>query len=100
MQKLRKEWILVAGRKPRPTAIKKLEGNLGKRKLNTKEPILAKGMPECPDWLLPEAKAEWERLCKKLSDMGVLTEADVIGCGSVWFDTFCKVKDHGCFWCD
>ena len=42
----------MAGRKPKPTAIKKLEGNPGKRKLNTKEPIPAKGMPECPDWLL------------------------------------------------
>ena len=33
----------MAGRKPKPTAIKKLEGNPGKRKLNTKEPIPAKG---------------------------------------------------------
>ena len=29
--------ILMAGRKPKPTALKKLEGNPGKRKLNTKE---------------------------------------------------------------
>ena len=34
----------MAGRKPKPTALKKLEGNPGKRKLNTKEPIPAKGM--------------------------------------------------------
>ncbi len=34
----------MAGRKPKPRAIKKLEGNPGKRKLNTKEPIPAKGM--------------------------------------------------------
>lgn len=34
----------MAGRKPKPTAVKKLEGNPGKRKLNTKEPIPAKGM--------------------------------------------------------
>ena len=27
----------MAGRKPKPTALKKLEGNPGKRKLNTKE---------------------------------------------------------------
>ena len=42
----------MAGRKPKPTAIKKLEGNPGKRKLNTKEPIPAKGMPNCPEWLI------------------------------------------------
>ena len=44
----------MAGRKPKPTAVKKLEGNPGKRKLNTKEPNPGKGMPDCPAWLLPE----------------------------------------------
>lgn len=52
--------IPMAGRKPKPTALKKLEGNSEKRKLNTKELIPAKGMSSCPDWLLPEAKIEWE----------------------------------------
>ena len=32
----------MAGRKPKPTAVKKLEGNQGKRKLNIKEPNLWK----------------------------------------------------------
>jgi phage terminase small subunit len=62
MQKFRKEGIPMAGRKPKPAAVKKLEGNPGKRKLNTEEPIPAKGMPACPDWLMPEAKKEWESL--------------------------------------
>ena len=56
----------MAGRKPKPTALKKLEGNPGKRELNTKEPVPEKGMPDCPKWLLSEAKVEWNRLCKKL----------------------------------
>ena len=77
MQKIRKEGIPVAGRKPKPTALKKLEGNPGKRKLNTKEPIPAKGMPNCPEWLLPEAKKEWERLADLMNQMGVLTEVDM-----------------------
>ncbi|MGN8806331.1 MULTISPECIES: phage terminase small subunit P27 family [unclassified Blautia] len=66
----------MAGRKPKPTAVKMLEGNPGKRKLNTKEPTPGKGMPDCPKWLLPEAKEEWNRLCEKLNQMGVLTEID------------------------
>ena len=33
-----------AGRKPKPTAMKELEGNPGKRKLNKKEPMPGKGM--------------------------------------------------------
>lgn len=67
----------MAGRKPKPTALKKLEGNPGKRKLNTKEPIPAKGMLNCPEWLLPEAKKEWERLADLMNQMGVLTEVDM-----------------------
>ena len=67
----------MAGRKPKPTALKRLEGNPGKRKLNTKEPVPGKGMSECPAWLLPEARAEWKRICGKLSEMGVLTEIDM-----------------------
>lgn len=66
----------MAGRKPKPTAVKKLEGNPGKRKLNTKEPMPGNGMPDCPKWLLPEAKEEWNRLCEKLNQMGVLTDID------------------------
>ena len=67
----------MAGRKPKPTAIKKLEGNPGKRKLNTKEPVPAKGKPDCPEWLLPEAKKEWKRLADLMNQMGVLTEVDM-----------------------
>ena len=66
----------MAGRKPKPTALKKLEGNPGKRKLNTKEPVPGKGLPDCPAWLLPDAKEEWQRLSEKLNQMGVLTEVD------------------------
>lgn len=67
----------MAGRKSKPTAVKKPEGNPGKRKLNMKEPILEKGMSECPEWLLPEAKKEWERLADLMNQIGVLTEVDM-----------------------
>ena len=39
----------MARRKPKPTVVKKLEGNPGKRKSNTKEPVPAKEMPACPE---------------------------------------------------
>ena len=65
------------GRKPTPTAIKELEGNPGKRKLNDKEPKPEKKAPSCPKWLVPEAKKEWRRLAKKMELMGVLTEVDM-----------------------
>lgn len=66
----------MAGRKPKPTNLKKLEGNPGKRKLNAKEPNPGNGMPTCPAWLLPVARTEWRRLCGQLNRMGILTEID------------------------
>ena len=65
------------GRKPKPTALKVLEGNPGKRPLNDHEPIPPKGELKCPSWLLPEAKKEWKRLASSLEAMGVLTMADL-----------------------
>ena len=66
-----------AGRKPKPTAVKILEGNPGKRKLNEHEPQPQRKAPPCPKWLEPEAKKEWRRLAKTLEAMGVLTDADM-----------------------
>ena len=68
---------MAAGRKPKPTALKELEGNPGKRKLNRSEPKPDKGMPPCPAWLLLEAKKEWKRLAENLSQLGVLTQIDM-----------------------
>ena len=69
--------MATRGRKPKPTAIKILEGNPGKRQLNEHEPQPLKKAPSCPKWLEPEAKREWRRLAKTLEAMGVLTEADM-----------------------
>jgi len=66
----------MAGRKPKPTALKVLEGNPGKGKLNKCEPNPGKDMPQCPDWLLDDAKDEWNRLADKMNQMGILSEVD------------------------
>ena len=67
----------MRGRKPTPTAIKKLEGNPGKRPLNDNEPKPMQKTPPCPKWLTPEAKKEWRRLASGLTRMGVLTDVDM-----------------------
>ena len=71
--------MATKGRKPKPTALKMLEGDRGKgrRPINKNEPKPNKASLECPDWLLPEAQEEWNRLAPALDAMGVLTEADV-----------------------
>jgi P27 family predicted phage terminase small subunit len=65
------------GRKPKPTAIKELEGNPGKRKLNKHEPKPIKRAPPCPKWLTDDAKKEWRRLSKQMEQMGILTQVDM-----------------------
>ena len=65
------------GRKPKPTALKVLEGNPGGRPLNPNEPKPAKKAPRCPAWLEDEAKKEWKRMGKTLEQMGLLTEMDM-----------------------
>ena len=70
--------MATRGRKPKPTALKLLEGNPGKRQLNMNEPRFAQKIPpKCPDWLEEEAQAEWNRLSKTLFEMGILTDLDV-----------------------
>jgi P27 family predicted phage terminase small subunit len=66
----------MRGRKPTPTALKVVMGNLGKRPLNRLEPKPAPGLPTCPAHLQPTAKAEWKRLARQLHQLGVLTELD------------------------
>ena len=69
--------MAARGRKPKPTALKLLEGNPGKRPINENEPIPPKGKVKCPTWLEAEAKKEWKRLAPSLEAMGVLTQADL-----------------------
>ena len=67
---------MTRGRKPKPTAIRRANGNPGKRGFNHAEPVLPEGMPDCPDHLDGEARAEWFRLVGPLHEAGVLTTVD------------------------
>lgn len=69
--------MAVRGRKPKPTAIKEFEGNLGHRPLNENEPTPERKAPRCPSWLEDEAKKEWERVGAILEQYGLLTEMDM-----------------------
>jgi P27 family predicted phage terminase small subunit len=66
----------MRGRRPKPTALKKLQGNPGKRKLNPDEPAPPAGIPECPDYLDVLARREWKRVSALLAASGILTEID------------------------
>ena len=69
--------MATRGRVPKPTALKKLEGNPGHRPLNEKEPQPKRKLPACPKDMSPEAKKEWRRLCRELEEIGILTSLDM-----------------------
>jgi len=57
----------MAGRKPKATALKLLEGNPGRRPVNKSEPDFIPGAPETPYYLTPEAREEWDRIVPELA---------------------------------
>jgi P27 family predicted phage terminase small subunit len=65
----------MRGRKPKPTHLKLLEGNPGKRKINRREPRPKGGKLLPPAWLRKEAKAEWRRVLAAMPP-GLYTQAD------------------------
>jgi P27 family predicted phage terminase small subunit len=66
----------MRGRKPKPTHIKAITGNPGKRPLNAHEPRPEPAVPDCPPELSDAAKTEWDRLAGELSKLRLLTNLD------------------------
>lgn len=66
----------LKGRKPKPTNLRIIEGNPGKRPINKDEPKPPAVTPTRPEWLLPEAKREWNRVAPVLESMGLLMVVD------------------------
>jgi P27 family predicted phage terminase small subunit len=66
----------VAGRRPLPTAVKKLRGNPGRRPLNPDEPKLDAKAPAMPPDLPELAVQEWKAIVPLLLRLGVITEID------------------------
>lgn len=89
------------GRPKKPTALRKLEGNPSKRPYPKNEPQPDLSIPDCPDWLLPEAKEEWERVAPQLNKLGLLTQLDRTAlaayCQSYakWAEAERWLKEHG-----
>ena len=90
-----------SGRRPLPTAVKKLRGNPGKRKLNPAEPKLPSSEPVMPRGLSKVAAAEWRSIVPELVLLGVLTRVDgkalaaYCHCFARWFEAEKEVQDRG-----
>jgi P27 family predicted phage terminase small subunit len=66
----------MRGRRPKPTALKLIDGNPGRRPLNLHEPKPDRAIPTCPAHLMPTARAEWKRLAHELDRLGILSNLD------------------------
>ena len=64
------------GRPPKPTHLKLLQGNAGKRRQPEGEPKPPLETPSCPAWLSKVAKTEWKRIVPELEELQLLTRCD------------------------
>ena len=91
----------MAGRPPKPTALKRLEGNPGHRPLANDEPQPTKGVPSRPEWLAPEGKREWSRLAPELERMGLIAHVDramfaaLCQTWALYVDMVHDIREHG-----
>jgi P27 family predicted phage terminase small subunit len=67
---------MTSGRKPKPTALKLVTGNPGKRALNKREAKIDLAQPTPPAFLNDDAKVEWGRVVGTLYKAGLMTEMD------------------------
>lgn len=70
------------GPKTRPTVLKILEGNKGKRALPQNEPQPPLDMPSPPEFLNVYGRQEWDRLADTLYSIGTLTDIDQMSLGA------------------
>ena len=91
----------MRGRRPKPTRLKMLTGNPGKRPLNTDEPRPVANIPECPEELGPVARAEWDRLVGELVSLRLLTNLDraalaaYCGAYALWAEATAQIQKYG-----
>jgi len=67
---------MALGRPPKPTILKELAGNPGKRPANTREPKPRSDTPRMPAHLSDPARVEWKRLMREFKAMKLLKSVD------------------------
>ncbi len=91
------------GTKPKPAALKKLQGNPGRRPFNSREPQPNPKRPPPPKWLSQAARKQWDRIAKDLHDCGLLTSIDQLALAllcenyAMWYDAKLLVEVEGFF---
>lgn len=68
--------MATPGRRPKPTHLKLIEGNPGKRPLAKNEPQPAPIAPDPPGWLSEYAQEEWAYVVPRLEELGLIGQID------------------------
>jgi P27 family predicted phage terminase small subunit len=90
-----------SGRRPKPSAVKELQGNAGKRPPNRDEPKPPPGEPEMPPSLGKLARQYWKSLAPDLMAVGVLSTIDgkaLAACCHAyqrWVEAEQKIDEYG-----
>lgn len=91
----------MRGRKPKPTALKLLEGNPGKRKLNPREAKPKAVAPTRPAHVQGVARREWCRIVRELKALGLVTKIDRAALAAYcvaygrWVEAEDQIREHG-----
>lgn len=64
------------GQKPKPTALRLIQGNPSGRPINLAEPVAPPEIPDPPSYLSARALEEWNRSAPLLKDAGLLSLLD------------------------
>ncbi len=89
------------GRRPKPTAVRKLQGNPGKRPLNQDKPTPQPGEPPMPAGLSLAAQKEWRTIVAELLTLNVLSIVDGKALAaychnfSRWMEAEAEIALHG-----
>lgn len=92
---------MIRGRKPKPTNLRAIDGNAGKRPLPKNEPKPKLACPDPPGDLNEIAKIQWREWAELLHRTRILTEADLmalkLACEAYgrWFEATEHIKANG-----
>ena len=67
---------MTAGRKPKPTNLKLIQGTYRPDRANPSEPKPKAIIPPCPKFLQGDARKQYGKMAKKLARIGLMTELD------------------------